>query len=244
MVGLTTMLRTMPICAALSGAVGPSAAQDVKAPEWSSTIGATSDYVFRGLSYRDERPSAQASVDVAFGIFSAGVWGSNVAGAGYEPAEMDIYANIKPVLGTITLDVGVIWYTYPGAKPGPLGYDSVELKAGFGYTPAAKLTLTPVFWYVPEQDNAPVTYTYESMIAYELPAFGPVTPTLSGLLGFTRADEADAFSTGVDSYTYWNAGIQLAVEKFNFDLRYWDTTISEDGLADQRVVFTSSVSLP
>lgn len=244
MVGLTTMPRTLAICAALSGAVGPSAAQDFKAPEWSSTIGATSDYVFRGLSYRDERPSAQASVDVALGIFSAGVWVSNVAGEGYQPVEMDVYASIKPLVGAITLDLGVIWYTYPGAKPGPLGYDSIELKAGFEYSPAAKLTLKPALWYVPAQQNAPVTYTYESTIAYELPALGSVTPTLSSLLGFTRADEADTFSTGVDSYTYWNAGVQLAVEKFNFDIRYWDTTISEDGLADQRVVFTSSVSLP
>lgn len=242
--GLTMMPRTLAMCAGLFTLAGHAAAEEAKKLEWSATVGGTSDYVFRGLSYTNERPAAQGSVDVSYGIFSAGLWGSNVADEGYEPAEMDIYANIKPAWGAITFDVGVIWYTYPGARPRPLGYDSVELKAGMEFSPAAKLTVTPVFWYVPEQQHAPVTYTYESAIAYELPAVGRFTPTIGGLLGYTHADEANTFSAGVDDYTYWNAGIQLAIEKFTFDCRYWDTSITGDGLADERFVFTSSVSLP
>jgi uncharacterized protein (TIGR02001 family) len=223
---------------------GQAQADQAAKIEWSATVGATSDYVFRGLSYNDERPAAQASIDMAYGILSAGVWGSNVTGDGYEPGEVDIYANLKPVWREVTFDLGVIWYTYPGARPGGLGYDSVELKAGMEYSPAAKVTLTPVFWYVPEQQNAPATYTYESAISYELPALGQFTPTISGLFGYTHADEADAFSTGVDDYAYWNAGVQLAVEKFTFDFRYWDTDISRDGLADERFVFSTGLALP
>jgi hypothetical protein len=54
---------------------------------------------------------------------------------------------------------------------------------------------------------------------------------------------------GIDSYTYWNAGVALSVEKFTFDFRYWDTDFStgipsDDGLADERFVFTASVTLP
>ena len=242
--GHCVMPQALAVCAGLLAPAAKAGAEASKKLEWSATVGATSDYVFRGLSYNDERPAAQASIDVSYGIISAGVWGSNVADDGYEPAEMDIYANLKPVWGAISFDVGVIWYTYPGARQGPLGYDSVELKAGMEFSPAEKLTVTPVFWYVPEQQNTPVTYTYESSIAYELPAVGRFTPTIGGLLGYTYADEADAFAASVDDYTYWNAGIQLAIEKFTFDFGYWDTSISGDGLADERFVFTTSVWLP
>jgi hypothetical protein len=47
-----------------------------------------------------------------------------------------------------------------------------------------------------------------------------------------------------DDYTYWNAGLALSVEKFTFDFRYWDTNIQDDGLADERFVFTASITLP
>ena len=47
-----------------------------------------------------------------------------------------------------------------------------------------------------------------------------------------------------DEYTYWNVGLALSVEKFTFDFRYWDTDIKEDGLADERFVFTTSITLP
>lgn len=236
--------RSPVICACMLASLHLALAEDAKSPEWSATVGATSDYVFRGLSYNEERPATQASIDVTYGMFSAGVWGSNVADDGYKPAEMDIYVNLKPVWGDLTFDIGLVWYTYPGARPGAIGYDSVELKAGIGFSPAAKLTLTPAFWYVPDQQNAPVTYTYESAIVYDLPSFGMFAPAIGGLFGYTQAKAADAFSEGVDDYLYWNAGIELSVEKFIFDLRYWGTSIKDDGLADDRFVFTSSVSLP
>ncbi len=58
----------------------------------------------------------------------------------------------------------------------------------------------------------------------------------------------DAGSAQFD-YTYWNAGLALAVDKFTFDFRYWDTDLETglqplDGLADERFVFTAKVTLP
>ena len=126
-------------------------------------------------------------------------------------------------------------------------YRHVELKLGAEYSPVDKLTLKPVFWYVPDQDNSAENWTIEGSAAYELPTVGIFTPTVSGLVGYTDADEVDFFFTGVDSYTYWNAGLALSVEKFTFDFRYWDTDVSspgEDGIADERFVFTASITLP
>ena len=74
-----------------------------------------------------------------------------------------------------------------------------------------------------------------------------------------HAEEADAFATGVDDYTYWNLGVAVSVKKYTFDFRYWDTSIPGDalaneyfeftdgteyGLANERFVFTASVTLP
>ena len=90
---------------------------------------------------------------------------------------------------------------------------------------------------MPDQSNADEASTIEGTLAYELPSVGVFTPTVSGLVGWTE-------NFGAGEYTYWNAGLALAVDKFTFDFRYWDTDISNDGLADERFVFTASITLP
>ena len=122
--------------------------KDVAAPSegrkfsWSVTGTGTSDYVFRGLSLNNEDPAFQASIDVEYGIWYAGLWGSMVDGPGYEPVELNFYTGIKPVLGPVTFDFGVIYYFYPWADNSG-DSDVVELKAAFDWSPVKNLTLTP-----------------------------------------------------------------------------------------------------
>jgi hypothetical protein len=81
------------------------------------------------------------------------------------------------------------------------------------------------------------------------------TPTLSGTLGWQKGFDDDyvtiASAFGEDNYLYWNAGLALAVEKFTFDLRYWDTDLDSTGCnhtlefnCDARFVFSAKVTLP
>jgi uncharacterized protein (TIGR02001 family) len=225
-------------------------AKDASADEgrkftWSITMGGTSDYIFRGLSLSNEDPAFQPSVNFGYGILYFGLWGSNVSGDGFAPWETDIYGGIKPVWGPVTFDFGVVWYTYPGADKlgGSLGLDYVEFKAGASYSPIKNLTYTPILWYTPDQGgHYSETFTTESTLAYTLPACGIFTPTVSGLIGWSTAQN-DGFFLGEDDYTYWNAGMALAVEKFTFDFRYWDTNI-DTGTSDERFVFSASVTLP
>lgn len=222
---------------------------------WSITIGGTSDYVFRGVSQTDEKPAFQASVDVAYGILYAGIWGSNTdeAFVGGSPAEIDIYGGIKPVLGPVTFDLGVIYYGYPGqddAVSGGLDVDYWEFKAGASISPVTNLALGGAFYFSPEYTfETGDVWTVEGTAAYTLPTLGIFTPTISGLVGYQSGEDAIFLATnGFDEYVYWNAGLALGVEKFTFDLRYWDTDISENvavgGLADERFVFTAKVTLP
>lgn len=240
----STARKLLAGAAALVCLSAPAAAEEF---EWSVTGTGTSDYIFRGLSFNGEDPAVQASIDGSYGIFYAGLWGSMLDGDG--DVELDWYAGIKPELGPVTFDFGIVYYTYFwAADPGDLDY--IELKAGLEFSPIKNLTLKPVFWYVPDQKNYTPAYAIEGTAAYELPQVGIFTPTVSGLIGYTEGeDDPDYFATGTDSYTYWNAGLALSVEKFTFDFRYWDTDIStgipaEDGLADERFVFTASVTLP
>ena len=132
----------------------------------------------------------------------------------------------------------MIYYSYPGANDGGAarfqikGQDYVELKAGVSgafITSLPKLTLGGTVYYTNEyQGGQNEVVTVEGSAAYEFPAIGPVTPTISALIGAQYGDAKDGFTlgNGSDDLTYWNAGITLAVEKFSFDFRYWNTDIS------------------
>lgn len=232
----------------------------------SVTLGGTSDYVFRGISQTDENPAAQGSIDLSYGLFYAGVWASNVDfGTGSPNAEIDFYAGIKPTMGPgpfwgpVTFDLGVIYYAYPSADDDGAELDYVELKAGYSMeSPWIKgLTSgTTVYWSPEYGGEIGDVITLESVASYALPQVGIFSPSISGTLGSVYGDRDDGFSpggTGAEDYQYWNAGLSLAVEKFTFDFRYWDTDIDvttgnglcvEAGLCDERFVFTAKVTLP
>ena len=224
----------------------------------SYTAAGTSDYVFRGVSLTREDPAFQASIDATYGIAYVGVWGSNVDFGGAETAELDFYGGFKPVwkspLGDVHFDLGVIYYAFPNVNKA-LGY--AELKGG--YTMASPwiknlTTGTTLFWATDYRGLGEVV-TVESMASYALPQVSIFTPTLSGIYGSLYGDRADGFTTNArrteDDYSYWNIGLTLAVEKFAFDFRYWDSDLegvsgvcTNAGLCDERFVFTAKVTLP
>ena len=214
---------------------------------WSWNIGATSDYIFRGISQNDRRPAGQGGVDMTYGIFYAGIWGSDVNfgrnpdGSPVANVEVDYYAGIKPVLGPVTFDLGVIHYSYLGGKDkGPRfnqfrEQDYTELKVGASGTFVPKLTTGVTAFFSPQYTGGQgFVTTLEGTVAYELPETLRMTPTISGTVGAVLGDASGnrdvfTFANGKDSYTYWNAGVRLGIEKLSLDCRYWDTNIQNNG---------------
>ncbi len=143
------------------GSIKDAPVEEGRKFSWSITLGGTSDYVFRGISQTFEDPAVQGSLDVGYGIFYAGVWGSNIdfgEDQGLGPkvtAEVDLYAGIKPTWGPVTFDFGGIYYAYPNSgtfanfNGGSHDVDYFEFKAGYSLaSPWIKnlTTGTTVYW--------------------------------------------------------------------------------------------------
>ncbi|MEN9629289.1 MAG: hypothetical protein RJA10_2516 [Pseudomonadota bacterium] len=84
--------------------------------------GAVTDYRYRGISQTRLKPALQAGVDYAAGPFYVGVWASSIKwikdAGGDAPAEIDLYGGYKGdiVKDSLSYDVGVLTYQYPGHK--------------------------------------------------------------------------------------------------------------------------------
>lgn len=272
----STLLKVTSAIAALMISAGSALAADMgsikdepveegKKLTYSFTIGAYSDYVFRGISQTAEDPTVQGSFDVGYGIFYAGVWasgldfndGAPVNGFGNDAEiEIDVYGGIKPVWGPVTFDFGVLGYLYPGASDEFGELDYVELKGGASFSPFTNASVGGyVYWSPAFTGETGDAVAVEGVASYTFSAIGPVTPTLSGLIGYQEGEgdvnvvDFDANQAGIqDDYVYWNVGVALAIEKLTIDLRYWDTdtTVSNTDLfnSDERFVAAIKVTLP
>ena len=258
--------NSLSAIAAVAGAsslfAGSALADDPPKFTYSFNVGIASNYVFRGYSQNKEDPALQGGIDLGYGIAYFGLWASHInfgnegdaVGGGslnlrQVKTELDVYGGIKPVLGPATFDLGVILYSYPGENADGAvrlqveEQNYVEFKAGVSgaFIPSLdKLTLGATAWYSPEyQTKQGSVWTFEETAAYELPAVGPVTPTISATLGEQVGDSTGIVGTtkvgkfnlgnGSDDLTYWNVGVTLAVEKLSFDFRYWGTDVSSKG---------------
>jgi uncharacterized protein (TIGR02001 family) len=86
---------------------------------FTGNAGLFSEYRFRGISQTFKKPAIQGGVDYSHvsGIY-LGNWNSNVnEGAGYPAGnlEMDFYGGWKNTWGDWGLDIGGIYYYYPGS---------------------------------------------------------------------------------------------------------------------------------
>lgn len=218
-------------------AFGPFGGASGNQLELSATTAFTTDYVFRGISQTNQNPAVQGSLDAAYGMFYLGMWGSNIDFA--DSIEIDYYAGIAPTVGGFDLDIGVLWYTYPGAS----GTDIVEIKTGGSYTFGDAFTLGVTNYWGTDSDYDVLEVGGEYAFANQW--FNFFDPSVSGVVGFQWAD------AGTD-YTYWNVGLTLGfLDNWAADVRYWDTDLSDIGCGgapgagdncDGRVVGTISAS--
>lgn len=182
-------------------------------PKISATLGAATDYVWRGVSQTDEKPFVFGTVDLTAGDFYAGVGAENVDFGNSIDVEYDLYAGWKPKVGALTLDLGVVRYGYHN-QPSGVDIDTVEWKAGAS-APVGKGSLGGVVAYTSDYFGSGDSGTY-----YELNGQAPLVAgwTLSG----AAAHQEIAAATG---YSTWNLGLSHALGPASFDVRYHDTDV-------------------
>lgn len=227
--------KTTLLAAVASVAMGGAAlAQDSEVFDLSFNLGASTDYVFRGVSQTDENPQIFGGVDATvYGIGYVGAWVSNVDfGPNTSDVEYDLYAGIKPTAGPVTLDLGVVYYGY-GNQPNGASYDYVEWKAGASAA-VGPATVGGVVFYSDDFFGATGPATY-----YELNGAVPVAEkiTVSGAIGHQEIK-------GPADYNTWNLGVGYALNDIiGFDLRYHDTDEHSFGnIYDSRVVLSLKAS--
>ncbi len=195
----------MAAAAVAALAIAGSASAEGK---FSYNIGATSDYVFRGLSQTNGGAAVQGGVDYANGLFYAGTWASNVDKSfGPKGYELDLYAGIKPTYEKFAFDLGVISYQY-----GTKGYNTTEFKVAVSH-PIAKGTFGAALYS---------NIDYGSTFYYELNGSYPLSDklSLSGAVG-----EQDLLGA---KYSTANLGLTYAITPtLSLDARLSDTNIPE-----------------
>ena len=107
----------------------------------SGNVALTSDYRFRGISQTNKKPAIQGGIDFAHksGIYP-GNWNSNVDSGLFNGAniEMDFYGGWKTSFAGFGIDVGVLYYYYPGSGKGDaFKVDNTELYVGGSWGPVA-----------------------------------------------------------------------------------------------------------
>jgi uncharacterized protein (TIGR02001 family) len=218
---LTWLGASVAAAALMSGA---AYADDAPAgPTLTFNAAVTTDYLFRGLSQTSGNAAAQGGADVTYGMFYAGTWLSNV---NFGPTvgdptnktsiEYDLYGGVRPVVGPLSLDIGVIRYGYVDS-PKAANYEYWEAKLAGSYA-AGPLTLGAAFYYSPEffGKTGDAEY-YELNAAYTLKS----KASISGAVGHQELDKSKA---GISGYTTWNVGFGYPLtDHFAIDLRYWGT---------------------
>jgi len=179
-----------------------------------------SDYNWRGISQSAGDPAIQGGIDYSHESgFYAGAWGSNVdfGDCCDENVEVDLYTGFRGG-DTLTWDVGLIYYWYPGAED----IDFPEIYVGLGWEwLSGKISYSNDFG-----NSGESAFYFEANATYELPAnFG-----LTGHLGYSDGDNCFASITNdagdivecEDSYMDWSVGATYALGNFTLGLKYAD----------------------
>lgn len=182
-----------------------------------------SDYRFRGLSLSDGHAAAQGAATARHrsGAY-VGVWGSTLDGFGElggSNLELDLYAGVRRPLAGGTVDIGLLYYAYPGSSGGD--FEFFEPYASYSHTLGpATMKLSAAF--APAQDG--LGGASNLYLAADLALALPQTPiTLKAHAGRSRGDTPLSPTGG---YLEWQLGAELAWRWLVFGLSYVDTDLS------------------
>ena len=214
---------------ALALSATPALAQeDTSAITVSGSATVVSDYRFRGISQTDKDFAVQGGLTVSHesGVY-VGVWGSSIddyiaAGA---DQEIDLIAGYKRTIGGTTIDLGGLYYYYPGSSKIVPGTNSDFLEL---YTSVSQ-TIGPVSaklaaYYAPKQAALTLGAGKEDNFYMNLGLSGAIPDTGVSLSAGIGRTFTTSFLSGGSKYTDWSLGASYTTGAVTFGLNYVDTS--------------------
>jgi uncharacterized protein (TIGR02001 family) len=173
--------------------------------QWSGSIGAATDYIYRGVTQSQGQPAIQGGIQISGSDWSAGLWGSGVnlnreGGAG--GYELNLHATRAWSWGPDWVaTLGVTHYEYLD-DAGALDYDHDEISASLSF----QQRLTASIAWSPNTTRYQHTVVQGRATAYELTFQQPLSPRWSFFAGAGHYDLRDLIDEG---YSYWSAGLSF-----------------------------------
>lgn len=215
-----------------------------------------SSYRFRGIDQTFGKPALQGGIDYSHASgFYVGNWNSNVSsGAGFAEGnlEMDFYGGYRIAVGDVGLDVGAIYYYYPGSHSRPLsGTNARDL------TKNASGTVDNTEVYVAASYKfATLKYSYAVSDYFNLPKSKGTSYLelnanydlgngwgINGHVGHLYA-KGYKYNTGGSqsiSYTDWKVGVTKDVSGWLLGLSYVDSNANGSCRDGEFYCFASSL---
>ncbi|KFB74141.1 MAG: Bacterial protein of unknown function (Gcw_chp) [Candidatus Accumulibacter phosphatis] len=220
---------------------------------WSSNLGLVSSYRFRGIDQTFGKPALQGGFDYTHASgFYLGNWNSNVSsGAGFPDGnlEMDFYGGYRAAFADFGLDVGAIYYYYPGSDASGLGMgassgavSNTELYIGgswkflslkYSYATDDYFSLRGLSSTGPTNKSTRGTQYVELGANYELGDGWGVYAHI-GTLSLKNVYDGD--------YTDWKLGVTKDISGWVLAASYIDTNASGSCSKGQFYCFSNSLS--
>lgn len=223
-------------------------------------VGLFSSYRFRGIDQTFGKPALQGGFDYSHSSgFYAGNWNSNVnEGAGYPNGnlEMDFYGGYKTSFGDFGLDVGGLYYYYPGSDASLLGAFNAKhpTKSASGTVHNGEIYVAGSWKFlslkyshaVTDYFNAPDTKNsgYLDLSAnYDLGDGWGINGHLGRLHlnNFSYAG-VSAGGSGSGSYTDWKVGVTKDLSGWVVGLSYVGTNANGDCSKTEFYCFTNGAA--
>ena len=219
----------------------PAPAPVVETSPFDFAFGASlkSNYVARGISQSAMKPGAAGYVEGRYNeIFYANV-AYNTVDLPTKPAgEVDLALGVRPVFGKLTLDVGAVYYVYPGVDglntyngvtvtPGVPNFFEGYVKPSFAVTDT--ITLGANVYASPSWGNTGASDVYTSAtfkvtLPYDFAVSGEFGRQF---LGTSKAYIGGGTPIKYPDYNTWNVGVTYTYKQASLDLRYSGTDLNK-----------------
>lgn len=215
---VTRSLRLLLIGLAAFGAALSEASAE---PVVTGSVGATSDFVYRGLSLTRGKPAAQASIDVEFGsqFYVGGFIATADPNPGPSPkVEFDVWAGrfwrFNP---DFSGDLRLTQYTYPD-DPRRVNYNRSEITGTLGYRD--RLFVAAIYSPNTQAVGSAPGYKDDGAWAVEISGRHALSSRYSLSAGVGHYGLEGVYGA---SYRYWNATFTATFAPFELQAAYIGT---------------------